>query len=210
MKKGIMHIAGLFLACGLLVSATGCGEKETVMTTININKDGSIGHTIMEPFETGTDGSVEELTNMIRKEIAELPGEGITVEDAVLTEDGKVKVNMSFPDMKAFHDYNNIETTEDSVFFYGTVEECAAAGFDLNSITVYENGHPSGKSLTGESIREHGSWHILIYDNAMNNYEPVEIRMYEKIHYATAGVNTDGKNAFVSSDIATWICLLGQ
>ena len=210
MKKGFMHAAGVFLACVLFVSATGCGKQETVMTTIHINKDGSINHTIMEPFVTGTDGNVEELTSMIRQEITELPGEGITVEDAVLTEDGKVKVAMSFPDMKAFHDFNNIETTEDSVFFYGTVDDCVLAGFDLNSITVYENGSPSGKSLTGDAIREHGSWHILIYDNAMNNYEPVEIRMYEKIHYATAGIRTEGKNAFVSSDIATWICLLGQ
>ena len=210
MKKMNIRVMAALLLSGLMLVFSGCGEQETIMTTISVEKDGSIRHVIMEPFSTGTDGSVEELTAMIRQEIAEMPGTGVTVEDAVLTEDGKVKVSMLFPDMKTFHDYNNLETTEDSAFFYGTVAECVDAGFDLNSITVYENGKESGTSLTGDQIREHKDWHILIYDNAMNNYEPVEIRMHEKIRYSTPGMNIEGKNAFVSSDMAAWICLLGH
>ena len=198
----------LVLTASLMV---GCGKSTIKTTTISLHKDGSVKHTIIEDFDTTSEDGVEDLKQMVLKEIASYntgASDGkISITKVEAADDNKVLVEMSYPDMTAFHDFNNADADQDAVAFFGTVQEAYDAGYDLSGVTVYENGDQSS-ALTGDDILAMGDQHIFIYDNALNSGEPVVFQSYEKINYCSKNATIDNKKATIDSEAGNMVYLI--
>lgn len=200
MKKWKKLLLPLF-AVFLLV---GCGKTTVEVTTIAIQKDGSIVHTMIEDFG---EESVDTLQSMMAEKVAAYgstsdAGDGIMV-DAVEAEEGTVKVVMTYPDAEAFDGFMNMDvvTVDPALrapFFYGTVEDAYMQGFDLeiSMQNVEGEGVLNGKS----DILALGENKIIIYDNEMNLGAPVQISAPEEPLYISDNVTVAGKKAVEISE----------
>lgn len=196
-KKILLPLLAVFLL-------GGCGKTTVEVTTIAIQKDGSIVHTMIEDFG---EESVDTLQSMMTEKVAAYgsasgAGDGITV-DAVEAEEGTVKVVMTYPDAEAFDGFMNMDvvTVDPALrapFFYGTVEEAYMQGFDLEISlqSVEGEGVLSGKS----DILALGENKIIIYDNEMNLGAPVQISTQEEPLYISDNVTVAGKKAVEVSE----------
>lgn len=195
MKKGNR----ILLAAFMFFLLTGCGKTAVEKTTIAIQKDGTIEHTIVEDFG---EGSVDALESMMSEKAAAYnnsnsAGEkGVTV-DAVEAGEGVVRVVMTYPDADAFDGFMNMDVVEvdpalRAPFFYGTVEEAYVQGFDLE---VELRSAEDDSVLQGkDDILAMGKNRIIIYDNEMNLGSPVQIRTQDKPLYISGNVSVAGKN----------------
>lgn len=190
----------VLFAALLVFLLTGCGKTAVEKTTIVILKDGSIEHTIVEDFG---EESVDALKNMMSEKAAlynsgnSAGGAGVTV-DEVEAGEGVVKVVMTYPDAASFDGFMNMDVMEvdpalRAPFFYGTVEEAYAEGFDLEIElhSAEDDGVLQGK----EDILSMGKNGIIIYDNEMNLGAPVQITAQYKPIYISENVTVAGKNA---------------
>ena len=196
-KKLLLPLLAVFLL-------GGCGKTTVEVTTIAIQKDGSIVHTMIEDFG---EESVDTLQSMMTEKVAAYgsasgAGDGITV-DAVEAEEGTVKVVMTYPDAEAFDGFMNMDvvTVDPALrapFFYGTVEDAYMQGFDLEISlqSVEGEGMLSGKS----DILALGENKIIIYDNEMNLGAPVQISTQEEPLYISDNVTVAGKKAVEVSE----------
>ncbi|MBD5550953.1 MAG: hypothetical protein HDQ96_07235 [Lachnospiraceae bacterium] len=176
---------------------TGCGKTTIEMTTIAIQKDGKIEHTLVEDFDGG---SVDALRNMMSEKAAAYnnsnPGGGVAV-DTVEADEGVVRVVMTYPDAVSFDGFMNMDVVEvdpalRAPFFYGTVEEAFMQGFDLE---IELQGVEGEKTLQGkDDILSMGKNKIIIYDNEMNLGAPVQISVQDKPLYISDNVTVAGKN----------------
>ena len=175
---------------------TGCGATTAEVTTIAIQKDGTIEHTLVEDFG---EESVDALQSMMLEKTAEYNKNNADGEIAVKTveeEDGIVKVVMTYPDAAAFDGFMNMDVVEvdpalRAPFFYGTVEEAFMEGYDLE-ITL--QGVESEEVLQGKNdLLAKGEKKIIIYDNEMNLGAPVQISLQEKPAYVSGNVTMTGK-----------------
>lgn len=175
----------------------GCGKTTVEVTTIAIQKDGSIVHTMIEDFG---EESVDTLQSMMSEKVAAYgntsgAGDGITV-DAVEAEEGTVKVVMTYPDAASFDGFMNMDvvTVDPALrapFFYGTVEDAFMQGFDLE-ITLQSVG--GEETLNGKSdLLALSENKIIIYDNEMNLGAPVQISAPEEPLYISDNVTVAGK-----------------
>ena len=175
---------------------TGCGATTAEVTTIAIQKDGTIEHTLVEDFG---EESVDALQSMMLEKTAAYNKNNADGEIAVKTveeEDGIVKVVMTYPDAAAFDGFMNMDVVEVdpalwAPFFYGTVEEAFMEGYDLE-ITL--QGVESEEVLQGKNdLLAKGEKKIIIYDNEMNLGAPVQISLQEKPAYVSGNVTMTGK-----------------
>ncbi len=175
---------------------TGCGATTAEVTTIAIQKDGTIEHTLVEDFG---EESVDALQSMMLEKTAAYNKNNADGEIAVKTveeEDGIVKVVMTYPDAAAFDGFMNMDVVEvdpalRAPFFYGTVEEAFMEGYDLE-ITL--QGVESEEVLQGKNdLLAKGEKKIIIYDNEMNLGAPVQISLQEKPAYVSGNVTMTGK-----------------
>ena len=175
---------------------TGCGATTAEVTTIAIQKDGTIEHTLVEDFG---EESVDALQSMMLEKTAAYNKNNADGEIAVKTveeEDGIVKVVMTYPDAAAFDGFMNMDVVEvdpalRAPFFYGTVEEAFMEGYDLE-ITL--QGVESEEVLQGKNdLLAKGEKKIIIYDNEMNLGAPVQISLQEKPAYVSGNVTVTGK-----------------
>lgn len=195
MKKGNR----ILLAAFMFFLLTGCGKTSVEKTTIAIQKDGTIEHTIVEDFG---EGSVDALESMMSEKAAAYNNsnsaeeKGVTV-DAVEAGEGVIRVVMTYPDADAFDGFMNMDVMEvdpalRAPFFYGTVEEAYVQGFDLE---VELRGAEDDSVLQGkDDILAMGKNRIIIYDNEMNLGSPVQIRTQDKPLYISGNVSVAGKN----------------
>lgn len=195
MKKGNR----ILLAAFMFFLLTGCGKTSVEKTTIAIQKDGTIEHTIVEDFG---EGSVDALESMMSEKAAAYNNsnsaeeKGVTV-DAVEAGEGVIRVVMTYPDADAFDGFMNMDVVEvdpalRAPFFYGTVEEAYVQGFDLE---VELRGAEDDSVLQGkDDILAMGKNRIIIYDNEMNLGSPVQIRTQDKPLYISGNVSAAGKN----------------
>lgn len=175
---------------------TGCGEAAAEVTTIAIQKDGTIEHTLVEDFG---EESVDELQSMMLEKTAAYnknsSGDGIEVK-TVEAEDGVVKVVMTYPDADAFDGFMNMDVVEvdpalRAPFFCGTVEEAFMEGFDLE---IKLQGVENEEVLNGKNdLLAKGENEIIIYDNEMNLGAAVQIILPEKPAYISGNVTVTGK-----------------
>lgn len=201
MKKGIR----ILLAAFIVFLLAGCGKaaEEAETTTIAIQKDGSIEHTMIEEFD---ETSVDALQTMMTEKVAAYnnsnAGAGNIAVDTVELKDGVARVVMTYPDAEAFDGFMNMDVVAvdpalRAPFFYGTVEEAFMQGFDLEITlqSVEEDEVLQGKSdLLARSENK-----LIIYDNEMNLGAPVQISLQEKPVYISGNVTmVDKKLAEIS------------
>ncbi len=182
----------------------GCGKATVEMTTIAIQKDGTIEHTMIEDFG---EESVDTLQSMMIEKAAEYNnsnagGDGVTV-SSVEADDGVVKVVMTYPDAAAFDGFMNMDVVAvdpalRAPFFYGTVEDAYMQGYDLEiSLSSAEDG----EGLQGKNdLLSLGKNKIIIYDNEMNLGAPVQISTQEKPLYISDNVTVAGKSLLEISE----------
>lgn len=193
MKKWnrILPLAAVVLLLG------GCGKKAAVMTTIAIQKDGTIEHTMVEDFG---EESVDALQSMMAEKAAAYNSSSSGADAAVGTveaDDGVVRVVMTFSDAASFDGFMNMDVVAvdpalRAPFFYGTVEEALMEGYDLE-ITL--QGVDTEEAMQGKNdLLTRGENRIIIYDNEMNLGEPVQISTQEKPLYVSSNVTVLGKN----------------
>lgn len=184
----------------------GCGKTTVEMTTIAIQKDGSIVHTMIEDFG---EESVDALQSMMTEKVAAYYDDGgsdsedrIAV-DSVEAEDGAVKVVMTYPDAASFDGFMNMDVVAvdpalRAPFFYGTVEDAYMQGYDLE---VSLQGVEDEGALNGKSdLLALGENKIIIYDNEMNLGAPVQISAPEEPLYISDNVTVAGKKTVEVSE----------
>lgn len=196
-KKILLPLLAVFLL-------GGCGKTTVEVTTIAIQKDGSIVHTMIEDFG---EESVDTLQSMMTEKMAAYGSasgvEGDIMVDAVEAEEGTVKVVMTYPDAEAFDGFMNMDvvTVDPALrapFFYGTVEEAYMQGFDLEITLQSVEGE---ETLSGKSdILALGENKIIIYDNEMNLGAPVQISTQEEPLYISDNVTVAGKKSVEVSE----------
>lgn len=207
----LKRIPLLLLAVSLL---GGCGKATVEMTTIEIRKDGTIEHTMIEDFG---EESVDALQSMMTEKTAAYNGssngDDVTL-GTVEAGDGAVKVVMTYPDAEAFDGFMNMDVAAvdpalRAPFFYGTVEDAYMQGFDLE-ISLQSVEDEAG--LQGKNdLLALGKNRLIIYDNEMNLGAPVQISVPEKPLYISDNVTVAGKNVLEVSgtDKLAYILLEG-
>lgn len=176
----------------------GCGKSAATMSTIAIQKDGTIEHTMIEDFG---EASVDALQDMMLEKAAAYNNsnaggeDGVTVKE-IEAEDGVVRVVMTYPDAASFDGFMNMDVVEvdpalRAPFFYGTVEDAYMQGLDLEIKLQSADG---GNVLRGkDDILSMGKNKIIIYDSVMNLGAPVQISMPDKPLYVSDNVTVTGK-----------------
>lgn len=211
MKKGNR----ILLAALFVFLATGCGKKtEAEMTTIEIQKNGKIEHTVVEEFG---EADASALQSLAEEKAAAYNDSGassgeVKVESVELA-DGTAKVVMTYPDAEAFAGFMNMDVAKVDPslrlpFFYGTVEEAYMLGYDLE--VVLQGAEKEGTLQGKNDLLARGSERLVIYDNGMNLGAPVQIRIPKKPLYLSDNVTVAGKKLLeVSGTGLAYILLKG-
>lgn len=177
----------------------GCGKTTVEVTTIAIQKDGTIVHTMVENFG---EESADTLQSMMQEKVDiynddDSGTEGSITIDTVETDDGMVKVVMTYPDAASFDGFMNMDVVAvdpalRAPFFYGTVEDAYMQGYDMEiSLESVEEGD----GLQGKNdLLSMGKNKLIIYDNEMNQGAAVQISTQEKPLYISDNVTVAGKN----------------
>lgn len=190
MKKTIR----LLLVCMLgALFLTGC-SKETVYVpvttnTIEVTENGEIIGYLVEPFDKEY-YDINELATMVETEIAEYNADNqnlvqeagrvpIVVGKVMMAEDGSKKavVALKFYNAAVYEDYMGRK------LFYGTVEEAAAAGYELDKKLSKVKG---GDLLTGDLLQKNEDKKILILEGA------VSVRLTQSVQFLSANAKLDG------------------
>ena len=142
MRKFMAHILAVLCFAAFL---TGCTDSQDTAdrTLIELKKNGSVVHTIVEDFaESYYD--IEELKNAIGQACDtynETAGkEAVKMESAEVSE-GTATVVMTYDSTQSYSDFNR------QALFAGTVKDAFKAGYDLN-VTLFpvkEGEAPIGK-----------------------------------------------------------------
>lgn len=193
----------MLLCLSIIFVCAGCGkkQKEVDITTFSIEKDGSIQHTIVESF--GDEFDSKELEAMLQSELNSYgkskatPTAGDVKCDEVTVKDGQIKVVMDYPSGQDFYEFNNINAMKPAIFFFGTIEEAYAEGYDLD--IILHQIEDDSVLLERDDLLHLGDKNILIYDS-MINYDseqnqgaPVKFHFYTNIYASSDNVVIEGK-----------------
>jgi hypothetical protein len=183
-----MPVAVLMLGTAVL---TGCGQNESNVSTISVDKDGRISYLIYEDFSKDY-YDLEELSDMASAEISEYNSEYISekinlesVESVEKDDATFVKMVMDFDSADDFTVFN------EKSLFYGTVEEARENGFTLSPSLVNDDG----EKLPEDFLDEHADRHVIITDDKTRIITPFNIE------YATKGVKLNGKKEAELADV---------
>lgn len=179
----------LFLVIAVMtMGLAGCGDDSdsaVTETTIEIKKDGSVIHTIVEAF--GEDYyDLQELENMIQNACdsynATAGADSVTVSDIVQDEE-LLTVTMNYKDAAAYAGFNQL------ALFAGSVKDAYNAGYDLD-VSLYSLQDDSDV-IGKEDILGMGEKHIVILREA------VDVKVWNKVIYASGDVLKTGNNRTV-------------
>ena len=187
----------LLVLLGFILS--GCGKTTVEVTTIAIQKDGTIVHTMVENFG---EESVDTLQSMMQEKVDiynddNSGTEGSITINTVETDEGMVKVVMTYPDAASFDGLMNMDVVAvdpalRAPFFYGTVEDAYMQGYDME---ISLESAEEGDGLQGKNdLLSMGKNKLIIYDNEMNQGAAVQISTQEKPLYISDNVTVAGKN----------------
>ena len=168
----------LLVLLGFILS--GCGKTTVEVTTIAIQKDGTIVHTMVENFG---EESVDTLQSMMQEKVDiynddNSGTEGSITINTVETDEGMVKVVMTYPDAASFDGFMNMDVVAvdpalRAPFFYGTVEDAYMQGYDME---ISLESAEEGDGLQGKNdLLSMGKNKLIIYDNEMNQGAAVQI-----------------------------------
>lgn len=202
MKKSMRAGKTLFLiVCFCVMGLTACGEKtqestgeEAAVSSISVNKDGSISSRIVEDFgESYYDAG--GLKTMIESAIADYKGQDSTAQVTLKkceASDGSVNVLMEFADYKSYAGFNGEN------FFAGTIQAANQAGFDLNVTLQAVSDNADLTSVSKPELLGMGDNHIVIFEAAGTDgaeAQPMRINCFDEILYAGEGVVAVGKKS---------------
>lgn len=168
------------LVCAWML--TGCGQAkvpETVeKTTLWVEKGGAVHLYLVDEFNEKAYYDVPGLTRMAmeeaekhNKEHAGIDGKAVVVEKVEKNAaDGRIHVNYTFADGKAFSEFEFIDET----LFYGTVKEAKAAGYSLGNVALVsaKDGNMTTGAALESSVEEK---HILITNQRAVIYCPYQV-----------------------------------
>ena len=201
----------LLVLLGFILS--GCGKTTVEVTTIAIQKDGTIVHTMVENFG---EESVDTLQSMMQEKVDiynddNSGTEGSITINTVETDEGMVKVVMTYPDAASFDGFMNMDVVAvdpalRAPFFYGTVEDAYMQGYDME---ISLESAEEGDGLQGKNdLLSMGKNKLIIYDNEMNQGAAVQISTQEKPLYISDNVTVAGKNLVEVSETDKLACIL--
>ncbi len=190
MKKTIRLL--LVFVLGVLFIA-GCSKENVYVpvtaNTVEITESGELIGYLVEPFDKEY-YDINELATMVETEIAEYNTDNqtlvseagrvpIAVDKVIMAEDGSKKavVALKFYNTVVYEDYMGEK------FFYGTVEEAMAAGYEVDKKLSKVKG---GDLLTGELLQKNKEKMILILDGA------VSVRLPQSVQFLSTNAKVDG------------------
>lgn len=194
----------ILMLCFGMFGLTACGERTdedisgSTVSSITVNKDGSISSSIVEDFgESYYD--VGGLKSMIESAIADYKADDSTAQVSLKTckaADDSVNVLLEFADYKSYSGFNGEN------FFAGTIQSANQAGFDLNVTLQAVSEKSEQTSVSKPELLGMGDSHIVILETAADEGEgtgSVRINCFDDILYVGEGVTTVGKK---SADVA--------
>lgn len=174
--KRIVQYGGFFCLC--LFFLTGCGQAKVPeameSSAVSVTKEGTVKAWLVDVFDKDY-YALSELEKMAAEEAAAYNtlhriGEAaaVEVEKVEVLEDGsgKVVVTMEYDGTESFSEFN------ESLLFYGTVAEAAAAGYDLDAEL---SPVKEGEALTKEGLQAMQDGYLLITDEKARIYCPRRI-----------------------------------
>ncbi len=184
----IMPVAVLMLGAAVF---TGCGQNESTVSTISVDKDGRISYLIYEDFSRDY-YDLEELSDMASAEISEYNSEYISEKIKLESVESMEKDDATFVKMVMdFDSADDFTVFNEQSLFYGTVEEARENGFTLSPSLVDDNG----EKLPEEFLNEHADRHVIITNDRSRIITPFNIE------YATKGVRLNGKKEAELADV---------
>lgn len=198
MKKFIMM--GVLMS--LAVIATACGNKTQTedggqITSISIEKNGSIENTIVEDFSQSY-YELDSLSAMIEQDIEayhnQNPDSKISLSKCELTDDNStVRVVMKYGDSQTYTEFNG------ETLFSGTVQDAYSAGYNLDmTLDEVKKGEKTGNSISRDDILGMGESHILIIEKPSDEekaQEKIAVKCFGDIEFVGAGVEPTGKKS---------------
>ncbi len=177
----------------LLLCLAGCNKQQEntdTVSTLTINRDGTIDSLIVEVFPE-EEYEPEELTEVTRQLVAVYDrehGSGRIRMDSCEVIDGVAIVRLHY---KSAQDYASFNRTR---LFYGTVKEGLDAGYAKK--TTLKNAYGSNM-LSGDAIADLGNYHMIVVT------ENIQIRTEESVLYYSANLDpVDDRTMQVSSESA--------
>lgn len=167
------HFILLLAAISMVLQLAGCGSDNLAATetTIELKKNGSVVHTIVEAFaEEYYD--LDELKSSIQSacdEYNELAGDGAVELGSTELQDGKLKVIMNYKSASAYAGFNK------QALFAGTVQDAYNAGYDLNVTLLCADSEVG--AVGKEELLEMGDKHMIIVREA------VDVKAWDKVLY---------------------------
>ncbi len=191
MKKSLVMVS---LLCMMLL--VGCSlqlKDQTEKNTIQVNKDGSVTGTLVEPF-TESYYKIEELERMVNEEATKYnqsAGDGaVTVTSVEMRDDGTVKVVLNYKSATDYEKFNQ------KTLFVGTVAEAKASGYAMEPMMAMDGS----ETISDTQILEKGDSKIVITEEAY------DVKVSGKISYISANAEAlDKKTAVVKTDAMTYI-----
>lgn len=181
--KRIMIAVMLGAVC-CLVGCNAETEKEKETTTLTLQEDGSIAHTIVESFDLSY-YDADELSAMANQKIGDY--EGSVVCESVETKDDKVIVKMTYGTGEDYTGFNNRE------FFGGTVEEANAKGYRFENMVDKD-----GVSLSGDIQSAYLQNHALAVQTGAG--EELSVSVFGNILCVSSNVTiSDKKEAYIGA-----------
>lgn len=189
-----------------MLGLTACGDKvsegtnEELVTSISVNKDGSIESKIVEAFgESYYD--VSDLRAMIEEAVSDYSKQAPTSEISLKgcdVSDSVVTVEMKFNDYNAYAGFNNEN------FFAGTIQAAYEAGYDLNMTLNAVSSKEGSATVSKQELLSMGDNHIVILEKSKLDEEgkmgeTIRVNCYNEILYVGDGVSAVGKK---SADIS--------
>lgn len=177
----IKRLSICVLVCAWMLA--GCGQAKAPETveenTLWVDKEGLVRLYLVDEFDEKAYFDVPELTRMAMEEAEKHNKEHSSggSRNAVVVEkveksavDGRIHVNYTFADGKAFSEFEFIDET----LFYGTVKEAKDAGYNLGSVALVNA--KDGSMTTGAAIESSAAEkHILITDQKAVIYCPYPV-----------------------------------
>ena len=187
----------MLVAAGMILQLTGCQSSSISVTdtTIELKKNGSVVHTIVESFAEDY-YDLEELKETIASscdEYNDIAGDDSVKLDAADLTDGILKVVMSYKNPSDYAGFNK------QALFSGTVQEAYEAGYDLN-VTLLAADSEVG-SVGKTELLEMGDKHMIIVREA------VDVKVWDKVlYYSDDVIELDDQTVMVSdSNSLTYI-----
>ena len=174
----------------------GCGKEKSLVTSVEIDKNGAVTNTIIEEFDQSL-YNLDELSELASSEVSaynsECLSERIAVESVEMLKDEKtVKMVLKFNSTNDYASFN------DTALYFGTVQDAIDRGYEISTELI----NPEGQVLSSEGLSDYLSRSIIITED-----RSVFITPY-KIEYYTNGVKLNGKKEAITSDATSEVIQL--